>query len=171
MHLSIFHISSSITYCSYFCLPQKKAICTRSRNNPPKEVHAIAKRHGRSDATKLKPAEYCAAHLAMLTESAVHNLNDMAIPVAYDQLPSMMWEKIMPKIFGRPLTQTEIENLENISKSYSKGGKRNDSRKGEFKSDSEQKEKNAPKAVKDAAEVFLKESFDQLTAFEPKLFK
>ncbi|OEU19846.1 hypothetical protein FRACYDRAFT_235907 [Fragilariopsis cylindrus CCMP1102] len=149
----------------------KKAICTRSRNNPPKEVHAIAKRHGRSDATKLKPAEYCAAHLAMLTESAVHSLNDMAIPVAYDQLPSMMWEKIMPKIFGRPLTQTEIENLENISKSYSKGGKRNDGRKGEFKSDSEQKEKNAPQAVKDAAEVFLKESFDQLTAFGPKLFK
>ena len=34
-----------------------------------------------------------------------------------------------------------LEDLENISKSYSKGGKPKDKRKGEFKGDSEQKEK------------------------------
>merc|ERR1712032_427364 len=107
---------------------------------------------------KLKPSEYCAAHLAMLTESAVNSLNDMAVPAPYDQLPSMMWEKIMPKIFGRPLMQSEIDNLEDISKSYSKGGSRKD-KQGEFKSDSKQKEENAPDALREAAKEFLKESY------------
>jgi len=146
----------------------KKAICTRSRNFPPKEIKAIAKRHGRQDAKKLTPSEYCAAHLAMLTESAANALDDMAIPVAYDQLPSMMWENIMPKILGRALTKIEIDNLENISKSYSKGAKGKD-KKGEFKPDSEQKEQNASEAIREAAKEFLKESFDQLAEFEPKL--
>jgi len=146
----------------------KKAICTRSKKFPPKEIKAIAKRHGRQDVKELTPSEYCAAHLAMLTESAANALDDMAIPVAYDQLPSMMWEKIMPKILGRALTKIEVGNLENISKSYSKGGKGKD-KKGEFKPDSEQKEQNASEAIREAAKEFLKESFDQLAEFEPKL--
>lgn len=147
----------------------KKAICTRSRNFPPKEIKDIAERHGKN-VNALNPSEYCASHLAMLTESAVNNLNEMAIPVAYDQLPSMMWEQIMPAIFGRPLTQTEIDNLTEISKSYSKGGSRKD-KKGDFVSDSAEKEKKAPEAVREAAEEYLKQSFDQLAGFEPKLLK
>ena len=94
----------------------------------------------------------------------------MAIPVAYDQLPSMMWEQIMPKIFGRPLEQFEIDNLENISKTYSKAGTRKD-KQGEFKADSEQKEAKASDDIREAAKEFLKESFDQLTAFESKVLK
>jgi hypothetical protein len=135
---------------------------------PSLEVNAIAKRHGRSGPGELEAVEFCAAHLAELTESAVSSLNDMAIPVAYDQLPSMLWEKIMPKIFGRPLEQFEIDNMETISKSYSKGHSAN---KGEFKGDSEQKEKKASDEVRKAAKEFLMESFDQLGAFEPKLLK
>jgi len=148
----------------------KHAICTKTRRFPPREIKAIAKRHGRSHTDDLEPSEYCAAHLAQLTEAAVNSLNDMAIPVPYDQLPAMMWEKIMPKIFGRPLEAFEINNLEGISKSYSKQGKRKD-KQGEFKGDSEQKEKKASKEVRDAAKEFLMESFDQLSAFQPQLLE
>jgi hypothetical protein len=146
------------------------AICTKSRRHSPPDVEDIAKRHGRSGAHELEAVEYCAVHLATLTEAAVDSLNDMAIPISYDQLPDILWEKVMPRIFGRPLEQFEIDNLQEISKSYSKGSKRK-GKQGEFKDDSEQKEKKASDEVRKAANEFLKESFDQLTAFEPKLFK
>jgi hypothetical protein len=102
----------------------------------------------------------------MLTESAVDNLNDVAIPVNYDQLPDILWEKIMPSIFGRPLTQQEIDNLESISHEYSKG---RGNRAGEFKGDSEQKEHAASAEIRAAAKEFLQESFDTLNEFQPKL--
>mmetsp|Transcript_19420 Transcript_19420/g.48390 ORF Transcript_19420/g.48390 Transcript_19420/m.48390 type:complete len:486 (+) Transcript_19420:135-1592(+) len=145
----------------------KRAICTKTRKHPPKTIEDIAKRHGRGGAQELEASEYCAAHLAQLTESAVRNLNDMAIPVEYDQLPGMLWEKIFPRIFGRDLEQFEVDNLKKISGVYSKGT--NTAKKGEFKSDSEQKEAKASDEVKKAAKEFLTESFDQLAAFQPKL--
>jgi len=148
----------------------RMAICTKSRRHSPPDVEDIAKRHGRSGAHELEAVEYCAVHLASLTEAAVGSLNDMAIPISYDQLPDILWEKIMPRIFGRPLEQFEIDNLQEISKSYSKGSKRK-GKQGEFKDDSEQKEKKASDEVRKAADEFLKESFDQLAAFEPKLLK
>jgi hypothetical protein len=145
------------------------AICTRSMHGgrPPSPIEEIAKRHGRrGGARDLQRAEYCASHLAMLTESAVNSLNDVAIPVNYDQLPDILWEKIMPSIFGRPLTQMEIDNLESISHEYSKG---RGNRAGEFKGDSEQKERAASEEVRAAAKEFLQESFDTLNEFQPKL--
>eukprot|EP00531_Pseudo-nitzschia_arenysensis_P003996 CAMPEP_0116126888 /NCGR_PEP_ID=MMETSP0329-20121206/6561_1 /TAXON_ID=697910 /ORGANISM="Pseudo-nitzschia arenysensis, Strain B593" /LENGTH=489 /DNA_ID=CAMNT_0003620979 /DNA_START=72 /DNA_END=1538 /DNA_ORIENTATION=+ len=137
----------------------KRAICTKTRRHPPQDIQDIAKRHGRANADALEPAEYCAAHLAQLTESAVRNLNEMAIPVDYEQLPDILWEKIMPRIFGRDLEPFEVDNLKKISGVYSKGT--NTAKKGEFKGDSEQKEKKASEEVKKAAKEFLTESFDR----------
>ena len=97
----------------------------------------------------------------------MRNLNEMAIPVEYQQLPDILWEKIMPRIFGRPLEEFEIDNMKKISGVYSKGTNRG--KQGEFKSDSEQKEKKASEEVRKAAKMFLTESFNQLSAFEPAL--
>mmetsp|Transcript_33589 Transcript_33589/g.56194 ORF Transcript_33589/g.56194 Transcript_33589/m.56194 type:complete len:94 (+) Transcript_33589:3-284(+) len=90
----------------------------------------------------------------------------MAIPINYDRLPSILWEEVMPKIFGRPLTTTEIENLEEISQQYSKG---RGNKAGEFKGDSEQKEHAASNDIREAAKEFLQESFDALNKFKPKI--
>jgi hypothetical protein len=147
----------------------KRAICTKTRmsGRHPIAIRDIAHRHGYADSRELKPAQYCAAHLATLTESAVNSLNDMAIPVNYDKLPDMLWETIMPKIFGRPLTQKEIDNMEAVSHEYSKG---RGQRAGEFKGDSEQKVQAASDVIKEAADEFLQESFDKLNGFQPKQF-
>lgn len=146
----------------------KHAVCTRSmRGRPPEDLKGIVKRQGRH-LKDLEPVEYCAAHLATLTESAVNNLNDMAIPVNYNKLPDMLWQTIMPKIFGRSLTQKEIDNMTEISHDYSKGrGKM----AGEFHADSKQKEKAASDEVRMAAKTFLQESYDKLNDFQPKLLK
>jgi len=148
----------------------KRTICTKFRRSPSRDMYRIAEQHGRRGPQDLAGIEFCAAHISVLTESAVNNLNDMAIPVAYDQLPNALWEKIMPKIFGRPLEQFEIDNLEAISKSYSKAGTHAD-RKGEYKDDSKKKAEHAPDEVRDAAKEFLQESFDALAAYEPILLK
>ncbi|KAL3940825.1 MAG: hypothetical protein SGARI_000826 [Bacillariaceae sp.] len=146
-----------------------RAICTRTMHGRhPTVIKEIAHRHGYADSRELEGEQYCAAHLASLTESAVKNLNGMAIPVNYEKLPNMMWEKIMPKVFGRPLSQKEIDNMESVSHEYSKG---RGSRAGEFKGDSEKKVQAASTEVKEAAEEFLKESYDTLNAFQPKLLQ
>jgi hypothetical protein len=148
----------------------KQAICTKSRvgGAHPMAIRDIASRHGYHDSRDLQPAQYCAAHLASLTESAVSHLNDMAIPVNYDHLPSMLWEKIMPKLFGRPLSENEIQNIETESHDYSKG---RGWRAGKFKGDSEEKEHLASDSIKAAAEEFLQESYEALNAFQPTLLQ
>lgn len=146
----------------------KKAICVRSRPRPPQDIIDIAKRHGESDARYVSGEDYCAAHLAAITESAVRVLNDYAIPIDYKTMPDILWEAVLPKIFGRSLTPTEINNLDQISHSYSKGrGKRHK----EFTGDSEQKEETASEEVHLAAKKYLHESFVQLSEFEPKLLQ
>jgi len=151
-------------------ITMKRTVCTKTRAYPSRELHDIARRHGRNSPQELDGVEFCAAHLAELTEAVVNNLNDMAIPVAYDQLPDMMWETIFPKILDRPMKQFEIDNLKAISNTYSKGGARTN-KKGEYKDDSKEKEKKASDNVRQAAKEFLQESFDQLAAFEPKLLR
>lgn len=112
--------------------------------------------------------EYCAVHLAAITESAVASLNDISIPVNYESLPDILHTTILPKVMGRLLTAQEIENIRAISQNYSKGV---GSRHREFKDDSEAKEKAASPEVKDAAAKFLLPSFDRLAAHRPRILE
>jgi hypothetical protein len=146
-----------------------KAICTRTQHHPPRDVQAIAHAHD-SSASDLSPEEYCAVHLAAITEAAVRALhgNAMGIPVNYDQLPDVLWETILPEqVLGRALTPEEIGNMEAISHQYSKG---RGSKHQEFEGDSEKKEQAATPAIKMAAKEYLQESFDQLSNYvSPKI--
>ena len=143
------------------------AICTRAQHNPPPDVDKIAKRYGHvNSARSLSKEEYCAAHLAGITEAAVHNLNDYAIPINYDHLMDTLMDEVLPRIWGRPLSKTELENIRTVSQTYSKG---RGNRHKEFKGDSEQKAKAASQQVRDAAEMILKQSYDALETFQSKI--
>lgn len=147
------------------------AICTRNQHNPPPDVDKIAQRYssGGGGARSLSKEEYCAAHLAGITEAAVKNLdNSNAIPVNYDHLMDTLKGEILPRIFGRPLSTIELDNISTVSQTYSKG--RGDRHK-EFKGDSEQKAKAASQQVKDAAEKILKQSYDALETYQSKIME
>ena len=144
------------------------AICTRTKQNPPPDINQIAQRHHLSNAKHFSKEEYCAAHLAGITEAAVRRLNDYAIPVNYDGLMDTLMEEIFPRIWGRPLSTMELDNIKTISQTYSKG--RGDRHK-EFKGDSEAKNKAASTAVKEAAELILKQSYDSLETFTSKFME
>jgi hypothetical protein len=143
-----------------------RANCLRSHRSPPNEIREVASAHGVDDVRSLSMEEYCAVHLAAISESAVAALTDNAIPVNYETLPHILHEKILPHILGRSLTQQEIDNIEAISQNYSKGA---GSKHKAFHGDSEAKEKAASHQVKAAAAKFLQPSFDKLARHQPRM--
>ena len=149
--------------------PQLKgrANCLRSKSMPPPEIKAIAAQHGIPDPRLLSMEEYCAAHLAAITESAAASLTDIGMPVNYETLPDSLHEVVLPSVLGRSLTNQEVENIRAISQHYSKG---TGGRHQEFQDDSEAKTKAASPAVKEAAVKFLQPSFERLAQHRPSLF-
>ena len=143
-----------------------RANCLRSRRSPPMEIEQTASAHGVDKVKHLSMVEYCAVHLAAITESAVSALTDNSIPVNYETLPDILHETILPRILGRSLTSTEVSNIQAISQHYSKGA---GAKHKEFHGDSEAKEKAASPEIKAAAAKFLQPSFDQLSKHRPQI--
>jgi hypothetical protein len=139
----------------------KYANCVRPRHLKNVLVSDLVRRHGRR-VSELSDEEYCAAHLATLTEAAVDALQTKprrGRPVNYESLPDSLYQDILPNHFGIPLSSEEIDNIRRISSVYSKGV---GGRQGEFKSDSVKKEKLASQQVRDASKLFLDESYQTL---------
>lgn len=163
---------------SHFAQGSRSAVCLRSRRNPPRILQRLARKRGytpleegeddgsgsddrESELESMGPHEYCAAHLATLTETAVehiHHSSGLGRPVNYANLPHILYEQILPA-WGVDVSETEKENIEKVSGVYSKG--RGD-KKGEWHEDSEKKEAMASPEVQEASKIFLQWSYDQL---------
>lgn len=163
---------------SHFAQGSRSAVCLRSRRKPPRILQRLARKRGytaleegqddasgsddkEKDLESMGPHEYCAAHLATLTETAadhIHQSSGLGRPVNYANLPHILYEQILPA-WDVPVSETEKENIQKISGVYSKG--RGDM-KGEWHEDSEKKEAMASPEVQEAAKIFLQRSFDQL---------
>ena len=136
----------------------KYANCVRGRGRPNQLVTELA--HAKDlRVRELTDEQFCAAHLGTITESAVDAMQrqpHLGTPVNYVQLPDILYKDILPNKFGVKLSQEEIDNIVQISGVYSKG---TGGRSGEFKSDSEAKEHSATTEVKEAAHLFMDESY------------
>jgi hypothetical protein len=140
----------------------KQANCVRSRaSGGGTFITEITRHHQVPDPRRMSLEDYCAVHLATITESAVESLDgEMSYPVNYRDLPEIFYQEILP-LLGVELDEEDIERIQQISGQYSKGrGKQ----AHEFTGDSEQKENDASQAVRTAAETFLKDSYDILEA-------
>jgi hypothetical protein len=140
----------------------KYANCVRPRYQKNTLVSNLVHRHVHKKVSELSDEEYCAAHLATLTEAAVDALQTeprRGRAVNYETLPDSLFQDILPNHFGIPLSDEEINNIRQISSVYSKGV---GGRQGEFQSDSAKKEKMASPEVRDAVKLFLDESFQTL---------
>lgn len=165
---------------SHFAHGERSANCLRSRQHPPRLLQQLAKRRGyqvaaqgndddddKNDAEDLKrpmlsSEEFCAAHLATLTETAAEHIQQshgLGRAVNYVTLPHILYETILPS-WGVTVTNTEIANIQAISGKYSKA--RDNKKKQEWQEDSEKKEQMASPEIQDASRVFLQESFDLL---------
>lgn len=115
--------------------------------------------------------QYCAAHLASLTNAAVSVLQQQTVPsgraVNYDLLPDLLWNDLLPNHFQYNVSAGEIARMQEQALVYSKGatGKTSKLDKiGIFQSDSQRKEQAATSAIKAAAQRALQESYEQLEA-------
>ena len=136
--------------------------CVRSKQSSPM-VRSFVKKSG-YDYGDLVKEEFCAIHLATLCESALRNLEDaygLGMAINYHkELVHDFLDTIFPKHFHTPVDADARDRVLKISGTYSKN--RGQHAEGEFKSDSETKERNASDEVKDAAKAFLQPSFDKL---------
>jgi hypothetical protein len=132
-----------------------KANCVRSKHSSPLIKRAIAGTEYKFD--DFSDEEFCAVHLATICESALRNLEDadgvgMAIKYA-DDLEYAFLDTVFPNHFLALVDEDGRARVEKIAGTYSKG--RGGMHEGEFHSDSEEKIRNAPKSMKDAADEFL----------------
>ena len=156
---------------SHLAAGYARANCMRSAKRPPKITKALAQRHGHDDITSLSPEEFCAAHLATITETALENIQQsdgLGVPVNYETLPNIMYESILPNHLGVRTTQVEIDNIKQVSGSYSKG---RGERKKEWEEDSTKKEEGASPEIRRAAQHFLSESYTALQEFSAAAVK
>ena len=137
----------------------KRALCVSSRKAPGRMAEELAQRHG-TVLSQLSDVEYCALHLAALTESAAESVDEYAIPVNYKDLPTVLYEQILPAI-GITLGEAELHRIEHAAQTYAKGSA---GRYRDFQEDSEKKESMASPEVKAAAAKFLQPSFEELEA-------
>jgi hypothetical protein len=136
----------------------QNALCLHQ--TPPAIVEEAGRRHHQHELDKNhRPEDYCAAHLASITDAAVEALQDdpYAVPLNYVDLPERLYEEIIPGILKMPVGPSELHRIEQVAGQYSKGGHT-------FTSDSDKKSATASQAVKDAAVMFLEESYEALEA-------
>jgi glyoxylate carboligase len=82
--------------------------------------------------------------------------------VNYNQLPGVVWDKVLPQDFGISVEQDAIERMTRVAAVYSKG--RGVKANQEWQEDSTKKQSTASKEVVDAVRVFLADTYDQMEA-------
>ena len=141
----------------------RNANCVRQRRTPPSAVVKAVEKYTPDIAIKKIPAEdYCAAHLASITETMVDAHTANGIPINYESLPDLLFNEILPFLLHVPaLTDAQLRTVKDVAAVYSKnrGGNRV---AGSFQSDSEKKEEMASPAVRHAAQTYLLPSYQAL---------
>ncbi|KAL7535250.1 hypothetical protein ACHAXR_006378 [Thalassiosira sp. AJA248-18] len=139
-----------------------QANCVRSKQSSPMIRAFIEKTEYQFE--DMLNEEFCAIHLATLCESALRNLEDaygLGLAVNYHKdLVHDFLDTIFPKHFHTPVDKAGRDRVLKISGTYSKN--RGQHAAGEFKPDSEEKERKASDEIKDAAKDYLQPSFDKL---------
>lgn len=142
------------------------ANCVRAQQHRPSHlVRALVQaRNIPLPPEQLDPEDLCAAHLAAITESALQALtrgpNPNGRAVNYNALPEALYEDIFPHAWDLELSDDALARMQNVAGVYSKG---RGPRAGEtFAGDAEAKKAEVTDAMREAAHVFLYESYEAL---------
>jgi hypothetical protein len=152
---------------SHFSHGIHNANCVQGQRRPTHLVQEIvAKRPQiKVHAQDLDPEDFCAAHLAGITETAVAALTDGPNPngqaVNYRDMPARLYDEVFPQDWGLDVTPEALERMKTVAGVYSKG---RGAAAGSFTGDNAEKEAEATDAMREAAAVFLKDSYDKLEA-------
>lgn len=151
-------------------------VCLRTYGEPdqPPAIEAVVSRVGRT-IDSLSKEEYCAAHLASLAGAAIdaHEQSKESKTahwfVNYEQLPHVLWERILPKLTGYAVSEKQLDRIHTVSSYYSKG---RGQRAGQhWHEDNTVKQGMAPESVKAAARLFLDPAFRKMEKIRADIFK
>lgn len=138
--------------------------CLRHKNNAPETVQAIL---GEASAAKVGKEEYCAAHVASLSDEALGHLQQAGTrghAVGYQGLVEELLDVLLPGHFGVALSRAERARMAGTAQVYSKARGAADGAEGTYHDDVEEKQAGATDAVKRAAETYLGERTRALEA-------
>ena len=141
------------------------AVCLRSKSHP---TPGHAKILGVKNAKSVSNEEFCAAHLAYLSECAYDAYTDLAhtgkgMMLHYADLPESVPTALLRDHFRAPVDAAGTALMLESSKMYSKGRK-GTPKAGEFGGDNEKKENAASEKIKTAAKRFLYPIYDKCVA-------
>jgi len=141
----------------------RSPVCARNFHSvyqPPTTQQLIESK--KKSMEDMSGVEYCAAHLAGLSLSAIqeHERSGKGRFVNYNQLPSAVWESILPQDFGIDVDTEMKDNMQKVSGVYSKG--RGKKANEEWEEDSARKISTAPQSVIDAAAFYLGDTFRKM---------
>lgn len=128
-------------------------------NDPPEYIQQMVRRHA-PPSYSLTYEGYCAANIATVTEPVVEQQDSMGFVINYQSLPNALLERFN-RVWNLTIDQEAMERMQVVSAEYSKG---RGQRKRQFKDDTDKKNSKAWPEVKDAAALFLKDSFLKLEA-------
>ena len=140
-------------------------VCARNfgrsaKLQPPTTLQVINDK-GRSvnDLTKV---EYCAAHLAGLSLSAIqeHDRTTRGRFVSYAQMPEIVWDDILPNHFNVDLPRKGVANMKETALVYSKG--RGSKANQKWEEDSTKKLETATPEVIRAADKFVGDIYNRM---------
>ena len=154
--------------------PSISRVCTRFRSSPPREQPSTTMkiiREAGKHLNQMSLTEYCAAHLAGLSLSAVEEYDRTSDSVNSDhpggkfvdyyQMPDVVWEKIFPDHFGvNPLPPNAVANMKATAGVYSKG--RGQKANQKWTEDSTIKQKTATPEVIEAADLFASKVYKRM---------
>ena len=141
------------------------AVCLRSKSHP---TAGHAKILGVKNARSVSNEEFCAAHLAYLSECAYDAYTDLShtgkgMMLHYSDLPDAVPTALLRDHFRAPVDAAGTALMLESSKMYSKGRK-GTPKAGEFGGDNEKKENAASEKIKVAAKRFLYPIYDKCVA-------
>mmetsp|Transcript_9112 Transcript_9112/g.12644 ORF Transcript_9112/g.12644 Transcript_9112/m.12644 type:complete len:478 (-) Transcript_9112:39-1472(-) len=143
----------------------RNAPCLRELRRPRAETAKILELD-QSAAARVPPESYCAAHLAMLCESALRNdiqAGKLALMVDYASLPGALVHYILPNHFHvDDLDFHDKRRMLDVASVYSKLRKPIPSDRTAWTGDSKAKEQAATTQIQNAADLFLYPRFEKL---------
>lgn len=142
--------------------------CLRHKNNAPEAVQAILDKSSAAEAATVGKEEYCAAHVASLSDSALAHLQQAGSQghaVSYESLVEELVDVVLPGHFGIALSRAERARMAATAEVYSKVRGPAEGEDAKFQGDWEEKQAAATDAARRAAETYLGERTRALEAF------
>lgn len=167
---------------SHFKMGEEHANCLKYKNRPAhRYINEVAVRYQNNKKTtdNLSIEEFCAVHLTSFTENAVRQLKDsrrlvgshgkaVGHAINYDDLPTIMYETVLPDLWGVPMNQEHIDNIIDVSMKYEKS-RLEEEKQQPRKKDSEAKKRATALKIKDAANRIMGSSFLALEKFNHQM--